>query len=430
MITSKIGRTFLDAYNETYGKDYDAKTFFVSEFYPLFFDHPKYMMTAGNSPLENPKLSWEKMILGKMPFETAERRKERFGSLMEKIKQGNADASIAVGYASLDVTATTSGQVSNLQPHVTEDDIYLSWVGAGLGIGVQGGFSILFDHPQILLDIFEGWREYRVRINEMKALKGNQVNTWNGQWIVYASTRSKEEKGPAFDFPDPFSPDKNNILSVDMQRWTDVLGAVARKYAVAQLVGYVYNYGQTNTTVGFIPFDLSGIKRLKDLYARFFGLESGREAEKLWGTAIGFAKACQSGSVGIRAMEPKGLRDCFSKGKIPKQDGSQQIHFNAYKTWIMAMLNNEELWGKARKMAEVLHKCASTVNRGKTTNTNKVNGVLQATNKKGFIEKLMEIVGDVEEKDIVREMGKLINDMPTDNVPYFLTLVRFNYATI
>lgn len=35
------------------------------------------MMTAGNSPLENPKLSWEDMIKGKKPFETAERRKER-----------------------------------------------------------------------------------------------------------------------------------------------------------------------------------------------------------------------------------------------------------------------------------------------------------------------------------------------------------------
>lgn len=57
MITSNIGKIFLDAYNEKYGTSYDARTFFLEQFYPLFFDQNKYMMTAGNSPLENPKLS-------------------------------------------------------------------------------------------------------------------------------------------------------------------------------------------------------------------------------------------------------------------------------------------------------------------------------------------------------------------------------------
>ena len=59
MITSNIGKIFLDAYNEKYGTSYDARTFFLEQFYPLFFDQNKYMMTAGNSPLENPKLSWQ-----------------------------------------------------------------------------------------------------------------------------------------------------------------------------------------------------------------------------------------------------------------------------------------------------------------------------------------------------------------------------------
>mgnify|MGYP000157187141 CR=1 FL=1 len=72
MITSNIGKIFLDAYNEEYGTSYDARTFFLEQFYPLFFDQNKYMMTAGNSPLENPKLSWDDMIKGKKPFETPE----------------------------------------------------------------------------------------------------------------------------------------------------------------------------------------------------------------------------------------------------------------------------------------------------------------------------------------------------------------------
>ena len=115
MITSNIGKIFLDAYNEKYGTSYDARIFFLEQFYPLFFDQNKYMMTAGNSPLENPKLSWDDMIKGKKPFETPEQRKIRFEKLIKKIEESEADASIARGYASLDVAATTSGQVTDLK---------------------------------------------------------------------------------------------------------------------------------------------------------------------------------------------------------------------------------------------------------------------------------------------------------------------------
>lgn len=42
-------------------------------------------------------------------------------------------------------------------------------------------------------------------------------------------------------------------------------------------------------------------------------MESGHKAEKLWGTAVGFTKACQQGVIGLRAMEPKGLKDYIEK---------------------------------------------------------------------------------------------------------------------
>ena len=73
MYATTIGRTFLKAYNCKFKTEYTARSFFEDMFVPLFFDHHKYMMTAGNSPLENPKLSWDDMIKGKKPFETPER---------------------------------------------------------------------------------------------------------------------------------------------------------------------------------------------------------------------------------------------------------------------------------------------------------------------------------------------------------------------
>lgn len=50
MVTSTFGKIFLDAYNEKYDTKYGAKGIF-HKYWPLFFDHNKYMMWAQNSPL-------------------------------------------------------------------------------------------------------------------------------------------------------------------------------------------------------------------------------------------------------------------------------------------------------------------------------------------------------------------------------------------
>ncbi|MFA5691806.1 MAG: hypothetical protein WC918_09180, partial [Bacteroidales bacterium] len=93
MIAATIGRTFLNAWNEKYQKEYSAKEFFENDFIPIFFDHPKYLMTGGNSPLENPKIQWKK---GKTL--SAEERKDRIEKTLDKINSNSCDASIALGF--------------------------------------------------------------------------------------------------------------------------------------------------------------------------------------------------------------------------------------------------------------------------------------------------------------------------------------------
>lgn len=438
MITSNIGKIFLDAYNEKYGTSYDARTFFLEQFYPLFFDQNKYMMTAGNSPLENPKLSWDDMIKGKKPFETPEQRKIRFEKLIKKIEESEADASIARGYASLDVTATTSGQVTDLKLPNSQEEIYTSWIGDALGIGVQGGFSILFSKKEILLDIFEGWKLYRKCLNETSMLKGNQINTWNGQWLShYYDPREYNADMPLAGY-NPFNVNKDGIISIDTQTWTKILIGISKKYRNAQILGYIYSIGQTNTTIGFIPFDLTQIRRPIHLYEKIFGMSNGRNAESLWGTAIGFKTACTYGAIGIKAMEPKGLRDyIYSKGdKVPKQpktpkNEDEQINFNVYKIWILAMLNNDELWEKSQELAELLNEASSDKDKSiSTKRKNLVETMLNATNKKQFIAAAAEVVSFIGKIDEFKGIVKEIHSMPTDNVPYFITLLRFQYKTL
>ena len=378
MITSTIGKIFLQAYNEEYGTSYDARTFFIEQFYPLFFNQNKYMMTAGNSPLENPKLSWDDMLKGKKPYESEEKRKMRYDKLMEKIENSEADASIARGYPSLDVTATTSGQVTDLKLPIQTDDVYLSWLGDALGVGVQGGFSILFNQKSILLDIYKGWKLYRQALNGTSMLKGNQINTWNGQWLAhYYDGRLFDENNPFANFT-PYNTNKDGIINLETQSWTNILIGISKTYRNSQILGCIYSIGQMNTTIGFIPFDLTQIRRPIQFYQKFFGMDNGRRAESLWGTAFGFKAACMNGAIGIKAMEPKGLREyIYSKGdkgpKLPKapKNEEQTISFNVYQIWLLAMLNNEELWNKSQRLAELLNE--ASVDKDKSHSTKRKN---------------------------------------------------------
>ena len=431
MITSNIGKIFLDAYNEKYGTSYDARTFFLEQFYPLFFDQNKYMMTAGNSPLENPKLSWDDMIKGKKPYETPEQRKSRFEKMIKKTDKSEADMSIARGYASLDIAAPTSGQVTDLKLPNSQEESYASWIGDALGVGVQGGFSILFSKKEILLDIFEGWKLYRKCLNETSMLKGNQINTWNGQWLShYYDPREYDADMPLAGYS-PYNTNKDGIINIDTQTWTKILIAVSKKYRNAQILGYIYSIGKTNKTIGFIPFDLTQIRRPIHLYEKIFGMSNGRNAESLWGTAIGFKTACTYGAIGIKAMEPKGLRDYVYKGKQPKAHNYDNINYNVYIIWIYAMLNNDELWEKSQELAKLLNEASSDKDKSiSTKRKNLVETMLNATNKKQFIAAATEVVSFIGKIDEFKGIVKEIHGMPTDNVPYFLTLLRFQYKTL
>ncbi len=439
MYTSTIGRTFLKAYNTRYRTEYTAKSFFEEIFIPLIFGYRKYMMTAGNSPLENPKLSWDDMIKGKKPFETDERRQERISKMIHKIETEKADASIARGYGVTNLTAATSGQITNIDLPDNKENIYLSWIGDALGIGVSGGLIILFDHEQLLLDIFEGWQHYRDYLEKYRMMKGNQINTWNGRWITHRYSSNFVEDDPTAEF-NPLNPSDNEIFNLQTIAWVDVLLNIARRIDMDDMVGYLYSIGQTNTTIGFIPFRLKDILRPNQLYAKIFG-ESAlkknlKSLSQLYGTAMGLKAACQLGSIGIPAMEPKGLRPFFNTQKgegkkiIYKENEEQKITFSTYLIWIMAMLNKEKLWEMSREFAKLLLKYEAGAEKGRRDRINNVNQLLGSSGIKDFNLKMIPIMKDEENIEGFDNMAKIINIMPDDNYPYFNTLIRLQYAIL
>lgn len=429
MITSYIGSVFLEAYNAREGTDYDGKRFFTEVFHPLFFDHEKYMLWPSNSPFV------QGVKKGK-PFTPAERA-EKLAELHHKINtEPRADASMAIGYPAAELTRPTSGQVTGMELPLQVEDYYLSWIGAALGIGVEKGWVILFDKPEILLAVFDGWRFYAELLDEVPQTEPNKVLTWNGCWIQhrYDTDMSFDPKHPTDDFLPHEKVSRGEKTGFDTVGWAEIMQGIARYFPNERLMGYIWKMGNTNETIGFIPFELPEIVRPLDMYVKLFGMDSARKARALFGTAMGFEWCCQRGSIGIFAMEPKGLRDIMTGRKALKykpDDEQNKITFQTYLTWILAMLNNEERWERTREIAEMLHRYAADTTRGKATKGNEVNTLLtESPSRQKFLNNLLPIIEGTDDKDAVLAVAELIDKTPADYVPYLVTLIRLHYAAI
>jgi hypothetical protein len=435
MITAVIGRQFLAAYNAAHGLRLSVTEYFEERFIPLFFDHPKYVMHGGNSRLSNPPFK-------KGQYPEAPERSRRIGEWLAFMQRDPAGSS-PVGFPSTDLLATTSGQVSGALMPITSEEAMLSWVGGALGVGVQGALSLLIPVDAVLLAIEAGWHRYRQLLTDQPELRPNQVNTWNGQWLGHYTTALGDPATTVMP-TDTFSVDKG-IMSVETAPWPAVLLALGKILPAdaRTLTVYVYNLGQTNTTVGFVPVDLSGIRGLGALYRKLFG-ESEYNTNRAYidatlGSGFGFRRACQAGAIGIYALQPKGLRGIMpqagagKENKLPtwkKDDQTLRVQFHIYQTWLLAMLDKPDLWEESEKAARLLLAYESGAGKLKANRSNDVLAVLKAATKHQFLQALEPIIRASESPAEAVALARSIHYLPEDNIKYYITLIRLRYAEL
>lgn len=454
MIAAIIGRTFLDAWNNKYKKEYSAKEFFEKEYFQLFFDHPKYLLWVQNSPFVQMKKGQKPELL------THDDRLEKLDDLYAKIDSGFRDASIAIGYPASEEKefATTSGLVTDLELQPDSTEIYLSWIGGGLGIGVAGGYSIFFDHPQILLTLYDGWKVYRRLLNDstLDKLAGNKINSWNGQWLNFTFSIDYEEN-PDFGLLSDcnFFKQTEKEIVINTIFWTKLYFNLSEKLGDETVTAYVYSLGQTNKTIGFIPFRFQQGRSILSIYKKLFGendaLTQKKDYENLFGLHI--KRACELGAVGLQALEPKGLRDFFDKGKTPDYSSSKEagnldvlgehrskanqkeyenlISFRTYKTWLLAMItkNKQEDLHYSEEVAKAFKQYRADAKKRDRANLIE-NELLQAKTKKQFLDGLATLIKDVDPE--LSEFFKILRDkvhlMTAEDFGYFVVLLKFDYA--
>ncbi|MDD3908925.1 MAG: hypothetical protein PHS04_05180 [Tissierellia bacterium] len=433
MITTIIGKTFLKAYNEQFGKDYSAKEFFVKEYFELFFNHPKYMQWVTNSPFVQMKKGQKPELL------STDERLEKLMNLHEKVSGEVADASFAIGYPASGSGdfASTSGLVSDIITTADEEDIYFSWIGSGLGIGVAGGYNLLIDDAIILMEIYEGWMHYRKYLNDptLDKLRGNQINTWNGQWLTF---KLGNDFVKDFDFrrlqAQQIFSITDRVIEVNTVNWSNLFFSLSNLYPNGNVTAYVYSFGQTNKTLGFIPLYLRSGSRLRDVWRQLYGNPerfNDKEFQSLFGMHI--KRACETGSIGLHALRPEGLKKYMDEAKnISFRKEEDTIIYQSYKTWLIAMMsrNKEEITDFTENFAELIlrfRKGASGTDRKNLIEQRLFGG---KTTKKVFLDALTEMVAGVEGEDLERLKG-LRNDihlMTNEEFGYFNTLLKFDYA--
>jgi len=459
MISINVGRIFLKAFNEKYGKFYSSKEFFEKIFFELFFNHSKYMLWPTNSPFVQMKKGQKVHLLSE------EERREKLNEFFIKAKKETPDSSFAIGFPASELKefATTSGLVSDLEIHADESDIYYSWIGSGLGIGVSGGVCIFFTEPAILLKIFDGWSVYRnfLKHESLDKLPPNKINSWNGQWLNYAFSKKYKKN---FDFASltnqqVFKQEKSGNVIIETIKWSKLFFNISIQFPDQRLMGYVYSLGQTNKTLGFFPFHFKQAQTIKHFYKLLFGennaIRDSTAYEDIYGTHI--KRACELGVIGLHALQPKGLKQYFAEGKKPDfkktkvtqkrgedenaykirnekaslKDKGKVILFRTYKTWLVAMItkNKEEMIDYTQEIAIALHlyRASTTKNVAKNLIEKEL---LVAKSRKNFIDALAEIVKSTPKEHLkaFKELKNRVHLMTSEDFGYFVVLLRFDYA--
>lgn len=428
MYTSHIGKRFVALYNKKTNNTLTAKQFFDDIYFPLFFDNERLLQSPGNTPIFQ-------LLVSKKTHVPEARQKAKL-EIENKVKAYTnsaallPDMSFALGYGSSDDMGTTSGQITNLKLPIEEEETYSSWIGAALGIGVAGGHNILLDNEEILWLLYEGWELYRKFTNQTEGIS-NKIETWNGLWLTKRLSADYNA-----DMPEALIriSVKNGINIMERPSWVMLMFMLSEKFGNSVLTAYVYQFSQTNTTIGFIHLLLKEVQYLSDIYTELFSETEANDQDfvEQYETAEGFARVCEHGTIGLRQLEPKDLKQYMPGGvKLlsVKEYEKNKIIYQIYYTWILAMLNNKEFLDLAVKTARALQKYVSEDKQSRRTRTNEIDSVINAKAKKEFTASLADLI----EKDqtLSEELNPIVDavhlNIPNDGVPYFITLVRFKY---
>jgi hypothetical protein len=299
---------------------------------------------------------------------------------------------------------------------------------------VNGGYCISIMDDDLICEIFKGWYKYRELVDGDIKLKHNKINNWNTIWLLDSCSDKITEE---FDFDKFLKVDeKEGGTNFDTQFWAKVIFMLTKKINKDIIISYVYQLGQQNKTIGFIPIKLNESKKIITFYKKYFGesdyLKNKDSIELLFGNFYyNFESAVNNGIIGYQTLKPK-----YYEVKIKKEEN--KLIYNTYKTWIMVMLNE-----KAKKLDELSDEFANylfdfsnrdtkTMKKDKSSKRNFITDFFNKTmNRNSFIGKIAELSReDNENKYIFKNLSKEMINLDNSSVKLFVDLTSIKYDSL
>ena len=446
MNTIYVGKLLLGTLSEERGESIDAHAFFEKEFWPVMFNShdSSHLMQVHSSDFFQP--SYPKLA-EKAGISITEFRKRKYlenlreTSAGEKAPTGN----IGVGFMASGPKETTYGQVTDLPIQFSEEELLCSWFGGALGIGFGGGFDFLSTEPELIRFIYRGWKYYRKFMEETPNLKGRQIETWNGLWLLHGlEYRNNDLKSyDALSQKVGSSLDSSkDVVKLDRPEWSDQILVLAKALGGDEpLTLHGYSFGSTNKTLGYMQVQIPKVRKFSQLFDHFVAQETEIKSlalQEVFKAHYSMRLAARYGRLGLRALTPKNIpkhlgRDAPSLSTLQKDFQKDPYQFIIYKSWIIAMLNNEELHELAENLAKAL---LDYKNRGRDEfstagdKSKNIERLWERRHPSPFIDRLTDIVDETPQPpEIFKDVSKAVaNKMTPDQFQLFQSLLRFEYT--
>ncbi|MDD2474852.1 MAG: hypothetical protein PHI32_02960 [Dysgonamonadaceae bacterium] len=420
-------------------QEHTPESFFEEVMFPLFFNDEKHLMEVHNSSFAK-QMKVSKTLKEEHPSKN--NNEIRLIRLQKAINTEKPYGGTFVGYGAKEITRETSGQMTDLLDYqASKNEMYASWVGQALAIGISGGYVFLLNDDDILWKLFYGWKHYRKFLRQTPNLKDRQIETWNGNWLEHAVSEKFDLANPFIGFS-IYPESVLGKLAIPTVSWSEMFFKLSKFMNQKEIIINAYSLSKKNKTLGFIKVLLHEVQKpieYKHILFDFkdFKNEITEEDIVKFETFYNFSSACQMGTIGLKGLEPRGLRSFMPKGSMPFAQGNElnfekeksYFLYEIYQIWIMATLNKTQLLELASKTASLLHNLEGLDERGKKQLSTLSTETRESKNIKQFIENLAKIldVVKVEDKVIIREVVQETLAMPSDNYPLFITLIRFEY---
>lgn len=301
------------------------------------------------------------------------------------------------------------------------------------------------NNEKLLWTIYSGWSEYRKHLNsKVLDLKPNEIDLWNGVWLDHTFNKDKIVKKFLLDeYVEKETGEKRKAnYALKQQSWIKMLFLLSSIFPKENVTifssRYIYDK-QKYVTLGFINLNLPEVNKFWEFYDKIFKKSDSvgiKQMIALYETQYPFSRACEQGTIGLKAIEPKDLwkympgRSSLNEMPKLKDDEKSKINYSIYILWVIAMLNNKNLLGLAEKAAHAFREYEKRGKTGRVTRDNEIKELLSSRNRKELIDRLTQLV---EEEPTIGEVcntlvHELMENIAVDNVPLFVTLMRFKYA--